>query len=53
VQGINDFCRKRNKKFGKKTGLQNPVRFYLTKARASVLLFVACKKDGESCRAAG
>jgi len=53
VKSQDFFERKRNKKFGKKTGLHNPVRFYLTKACASGLQFMACKKDRESCRAAG
>ncbi len=51
VKSQDFFERKRNKKFGKKTGLHNPVRFYLTKACASGLQFMACKKDRESCRA--
>ena len=53
VKSQDFFERKRNKKFGKKTGLHNPVRFYLTKACAGGLQFMACKKDRESCRAAG
>lgn len=46
VKSQDFFERKRNKKFGKKTGLHNPVRFYRTKVQACMLRYLTCRSAG-------